>query len=135
MLDWEVDRLSAEEMVSSVKHESAQKSSELLSRDDDRRLFPRYQLTDMAEPRATQFCVIGGNDKLQQPIYGTKPAIAVDCREHSSLRLFMDNSAWDIVYMEVMDWRDASWTSMDLPEAKTCMSPPFFIVERDGRRL
>ena len=38
----------------------------------------------------------------------------------SSLRFHMDNSVWDIIHEEVMDWRDSSWTSMDLPGKKTC---------------
>ena len=37
-----------------------------------------------------------------------------------SLRFHMDNSVWDVVHEEVMDWRDSSWTSMNLPGKKTC---------------
>ena len=37
-----------------------------------------------------------------------------------SLRFHMDNSVWDVIHEEVMDWRDSSWTWMSLPESKTC---------------
>lgn len=37
-----------------------------------------------------------------------------------SLCFQMDNKVWDVVHEEMMDWRDSSWTSMDLPGKKTC---------------
>ena len=37
-----------------------------------------------------------------------------------SLRFHMDNSAWDLIHEEVMDWRDSSWTWMSLPGNQTC---------------
>ena len=38
----------------------------------------------------------------------------------SNLCFHMDNSVWDVIHDEVMDWRDSSWTSMNLPGNKTC---------------
>lgn len=38
----------------------------------------------------------------------------------SSLRFHVDNSVWDVIHQEVMNWRDSSWTSMNLPGNKTC---------------
>ena len=38
----------------------------------------------------------------------------------SCLRFHMDNGVWDVIHKEVMDWRDSSWTSMNLPGNKTC---------------
>ena len=37
-----------------------------------------------------------------------------------SLTFHMDNSVWDVIHEEVMDWRDLSWTWMSLPGNKTC---------------
>lgn len=37
----------------------------------------------------------------------------------SSLRFHVDNSVWDVIHQEVMNWRDSSWTSMNLPGNKT----------------
>ena len=37
-----------------------------------------------------------------------------------SLRFYVDNSAWDVIHEEVMDWRDSSWSSMHLPESRMC---------------
>ncbi len=38
----------------------------------------------------------------------------------STLRFHVENSVWDVIHKEVMNWRDSSWTSMDLPGNKTC---------------
>ncbi len=38
----------------------------------------------------------------------------------SALRFHVDNSVWDVIHEEVMNWRDSSWTSMDLPGKRTC---------------
>ena len=38
----------------------------------------------------------------------------------SCLRFHMDNSVWDVIHKEVLDWRDSSWTSMNLPGNKMC---------------
>ena len=32
----------------------------------------------------------------------------------------MENSVWDVIHDEMMDWRDPNWTSMNLPDNKTC---------------
>ena len=40
-----------------------------------------------------------------------------------SLRFHVDNSVWDLIQKEVMDWRDSSWTSVNLPGNKTCERP------------
>ena len=32
----------------------------------------------------------------------------------------MGNNVWDVIHKEVMDWRDSSWTSMNLLGNKTC---------------
>ena len=37
-----------------------------------------------------------------------------------NLRFNMDNSVWDVIHEEVMDWRDSSWISMNLPGNRTC---------------
>ena len=37
-----------------------------------------------------------------------------------SLRFYVDDSAWDVIYEEVMDWRDSSWSSMHLPGSRMC---------------
>ena len=47
-----------------------------------------------------------------------------------SLRFHMDNSVWDVIHEEVMDWRDSSWTSMNLPGNKTCKTCLSFILLR-----
>ena len=36
------------------------------------------------------------------------------------LRFHVDNSAWDVIHKELMDWRDSSWSSMYLPESRMC---------------
>lgn len=38
----------------------------------------------------------------------------------SSLRFHMDNSVWDIIHKEGINWRDPSLKSMSLPGNKTC---------------
>ena len=38
----------------------------------------------------------------------------------SRLHFRMDKSVWDVIHNEMMDWRDSTWTSMNLPENKTC---------------
>lgn len=48
-------------------------------------------------------------------------AMLIEMEEASSrLRFHMDNNVWDVIHDEVMDWRDSSWTSMNLPGNKTC---------------
>lgn len=48
-------------------------------------------------------------------------AMLIEMEEASSrLRFHMDNDVWDVIHDEVMDWRDSSWTSMNLPGNKTC---------------
>ena len=47
-----------------------------------------------------------------------------------SLRFHMDKSVWDVIHEEVMDWRDSSWTSMNLPGEKTCETCLAFISLR-----
>lgn len=48
-------------------------------------------------------------------------AISTEMEEASSrLRFHMGNSVWDVIQNEVMEWRDSSWTSMNLPGSKTC---------------
>ena len=48
-------------------------------------------------------------------------AISPEMEEASSrLRFHMGNSVWDVIHNEVMDWRDSSWTSMNLPGSKAC---------------
>ena len=89
---------------------------------------------DMAHTHTTQFCPIIDSNELHKLENVTKTATVMDSREHSSLRLVMDSSVWEVICKEVMDWRDPSWTSMDLPEAKTCMDRPFLGSQRNGRR-
>ena len=37
-----------------------------------------------------------------------------------SLRFYVDNSAWDVIHEELMDWRDSSGSSMHVPESRMC---------------
>lgn len=67
------------------------------------------------------FVTITDNESLT-PRDDSSAAVTVTNIEnaHSTLRFHMDNSVWDVIQKEVMDWRDSSWTSMNLPANKTC---------------
>ena len=42
-----------------------------------------------------------------------------------SLRFYVDNSAWDVIHEELMDWRDSTWSSLHVPESRMCKRSVF----------
>ena len=48
------------------------------------------------------------------------PTLAKGEDLYSRLHFRMDNSVWNVIHDEMMDWHDSNWTSMNLPDNKTC---------------
>ena len=78
----------------------------------------------MARPVTPGFPSLAtSEDKSLTPSDDSLPAYSTLAKgEESCLRLHfhMDNSVWDVIHNEMMDWRDPNWTSMNLPGNKTC---------------
>lgn len=47
-------------------------------------------------------------------------ALTISQEAYPGLRFHMRHSVLDIIHKEVVDWRDSSWTSTNLPGNKTC---------------
>lgn len=59
-------------------------------------------------------------DTIKLSVDDSNEAASRKFQENSTLRFHVDSSVWDVIHKEVMDWRDSSWTSMDLPDDRTC---------------
>ena len=71
------------------------------------------------------------DDEIATPSFGSSPANLIRSETEkacSSLRFHMDNCMWDIIHNEVMDWRDSSWSSMNIPGNKTCESTVLLLL-------
>ena len=101
-------------------------SADSLPSIDDLRLSPihRHKLINMARscrPSYPFLLITNNEDMSLSDDPGT--AFAASTKKPgacSTLRFHMDNSVWDVIHKEVMDWRDSSWTSMNLPGKRMC---------------
>ena len=79
-----------------------------------------------ARPSVSTFLAISDDDSNPSGIGEQANTVDNEDQEGSpSLRFYVDNSAWDVIHKELMDWRDSSWSSMHLPESQMCKRSVF----------
>ena len=70
--------------------------------------------------QSTHPCLNKCDHKLDLSMGDARMAATIESYGHSTLHFLVDNSVWEIIHGEIMDWRDPFWTSMGLPENMTC---------------
>ena len=107
---------SATESNNKASKLSLTKSGELVG-------VPDIKLTRMTNVRSSLCPFLAIADEESKPSGIGKHMNTVDNGDWEgspSLRFYVDNSAWDVIHEELMDWRDSSWSSMHLPESRMC---------------
>ena len=85
--------------------------------------FPYNELTMRTNdcPSVSPFLAISDDESSPSGIGEQTNTVDNGDREgSSSLRFYVDHSAWDIIHEKLMDWRDSSWSSLHLPESRMC---------------
>ena len=72
-------------------------------------------------PSVSPFLVISDDEfNLSATGEQTNTVVKGDQKGNHSLRFYVNHNAWDIIHKELMDWRDLSWSSMQLPGGRMC---------------
>ncbi len=107
---------SATESKNKAANPSPIKSRELV-RVSDNKLMGRTNVYPSVSP------FLASSDNEFNPSRIGEQSYTVDSGDQEGshiLRFYLDNSAWDVIHKELMDWRDSSWSSMHLPESRMC---------------
>lgn len=118
---WQMTDRNAQEM-SSTDRAMAERGHQSLTASSRLCLVPRHEFIGIAgRHHSRQAWSSFANDEIETSVDDAKAATARELQVHVTLQFHMENSVWDVIHKEVMDWRDTSWTSMHLPGDMMCM--------------
>ena len=80
-----------------------------------------HQVVDRSiHQQPSEDCTKSSDYELDASQNDLKVTPVADFKGYSTVIFEMDQEVWRVVHDNVMDWRDPSWTSMELPHHRLC---------------